>query len=92
MNELALRLNVSARPDGSVEAAYMRLSTLQVARTREVVPGCLLADYSKGGALVGIEILGPVKVASLRNLISKSRREKILNFVKNALPQALVQA
>jgi hypothetical protein len=89
-----LDLKISARPDGTVRAAYLRLADLPVARTVEVRKNALLLDVSASGVLVGIEILGPVKRESLRSVIDQrvrpARQAGVKKFVTTAVPQELV--
>jgi uncharacterized protein YuzE len=86
-----LGLTIEAGRDGNIEAAYLRVSSLPVSRTREIVPNVLLADYSKSGTLVGIEILGPVKSAAIVRLVkNEKRRTTVREFVRKAAPKSLV--
>ena len=86
-------MTIEARQDGTIEAAYLRVSDFPVATTREIVPNALLADYSKSGALVGIEILGPVTSAAIERLFKNhKRRTAVRKFVEKAAPKTLVTA
>jgi len=86
-------LSVTARRDGSLEAAYLRLAQGTVARTEEVVTGTLLVDVDSEGQLVGIEILRPVAIDRLIMLterLPESQREAFETFIRLSAPPALV--
>ncbi len=83
-------LSVSARDDGSLEAAYISLSDAKIAKTKAIIEDILLADYSSKGKLIGIEILAPVKISDLIGLVDKPRRDPFSKFVRRAAPQNLV--
>ena len=84
-------LRIEARPDGTIEAVYLRLRDLPVSKTKEVVRGVLLADYSRSGILVGVEILGRVSASKISRLIKDAqRRTTVLRFLRNAAPPELV--
>lgn len=88
MNEpIGFEFSVSARDDGTLEAAYIRLRRAPVARTEEVLEDGLLADYDRQGNLVGIEILSPVKLSSIVRLVDEDRREPFRRFVRRAAPE-----
>lgn len=89
-----LALSVSARDDGSLEAAYLRISDKQVASTEELVESVLLVDFDQGGRLVGIEILAPVKITQVLQLADRleaSQRSAFENFVRSSAPPAFLQ-
>ena len=88
-------LSVQAREDGSLEAAYVRLSQQKVSRTDELIESVLLLDFDEDGAVVGIEILAPVSVAQIEELASRleaSQRDAFLNFVRSSAPPGLMHA
>ena len=83
---------MSAREDGTVETMYLVFSDAPVTTTREIDKDALLADYDEKGALVGIEILAPVSIASLVCLLDDpSRRESLARFLEKRAPQELVR-
>jgi|GEM_PF-1481688 len=47
--------------DDQAQAAYIRFFDGRVSKTEEVAPG-LIADLSKAGRLLGLEILDPARV------------------------------
>ena len=51
----------------------------------------VLADYDSRGRLVGIEILGPVKIQMLTRLIDKEHRVAFRRFAKENIPGSLLQ-
>lgn len=86
-------MSVNAREDGTLEAAYIRISHNQVARTEELVESVLLLDMDHDNELVGIEILAPVNVSQvmeLANRLDASQRLPFENFVKSSAPPGLV--
>jgi uncharacterized protein YuzE len=88
-------LSVQAREDGSLEAAYVRLSQRQVARTEELIESSLLLDFDDDGALVGIEVLAPVNVTEVEGLASRldaSQRNAFVNFVRSSAPPGLMRS
>jgi uncharacterized protein YuzE len=88
-----LGLSVNARGDGSLEAAYIRVSDKQVARTEELVESALLIDIDHDGNLVGIEILAPVRLSQVIELASRlegAQRKAFEAFVRSSAPPALV--
>ncbi len=88
-------LTVHAREDGALEAAYVRISEKQVARTEELVDSALMLDYDRDGGLVGIEILAPVKMSQIleiSNRLEPSQRESFEKFVRSSAPPGLVHA
>lgn len=89
-----LALSVSARADGSLEAAYLRISDKPVACTEELVESVLLIDMDQGGRPVGVEILAPVKLAQVLEIADRldtSQRQAFENFVRSSAPPALVR-
>lgn len=85
-------MSLSGREDGSLDAAYLRLSRAKVARTDEVLEELLLADYDAKGRLVGIEILGPVKLKDVAGLVDAGMRPGFRRFVRRAAPGDLISA
>jgi uncharacterized protein YuzE len=83
-------LSISGRDDGTLEAAYFRISKGKVAKTREIVDDILLADYDTRGRLIGIELLAPVRLSDLLRLVDEPTRKSFRRFVKQLAPQALV--
>lgn len=69
------RVSISAGPDGTIEAVYVHVRRKKVASTHELIAGKLLADYAASGELVGLEIIGPVKLSALsRKLPAEDRK------------------
>ena len=89
---LGFEISVSGRDDGTVEAAYIHIRKGNIARTEEIVKDVLLADYNSRGALLGIEVLAPVKIRYISNLVEEPRRRPFRNFIKQAAPEELVEA
>ncbi len=91
-NILGFELSVSARGDGTVEAMYIRISNRKVSKTDEVIEDVLLVDLDSHGDLVGIEILAPVKLSQITEIVEKPRRAIFRKFVRQAAPKKLVHA
>jgi uncharacterized protein YuzE len=89
----SFELSISARADGTIEAAYISLRPgASVAKTKEISADVLMADYNRAGELVGIEILAPVRIAELAKLVEPRKREPFKRFVKRSAPRELVSA
>jgi hypothetical protein len=89
---IGFELSLSGREDGSLDAAYLRFSRAKVVRTDEVVEELLLADYDAKGRLVGIEILGPVRLKDVASLVDAGLRPGLRRFVRRAAPGELISA
>ena len=83
-------LSLSAGEDGTLETMYIRFRNGKVKRTREVIEETVIADYDEHDDLVGIEILGPVKLSELAKLVEQPRRTSFRKFVKHSGPPCLV--
>lgn len=92
-NTFGFELSVSAYGDGTIEAAYISLRPCDaVAKTREIVTDALMADYDAQGKLVGLEILAPVRIADLVQLVEKKKRQPFEKFVTGSIPPELILA
>ena len=89
---IGFEISTSGDEDGEVESAYIYLSHSPVARTRMHKAEVLSADYDASGALVGMEILAPVKIADLVKVAEPEIREAFERFVRGAAPPALILA
>jgi uncharacterized protein YuzE len=87
---LGFELSVSARDDGTLEAAYIRFRSGKVNRSCEVIEDTLIADYDEHDNLLGVEILAPVKLSELAKLVEQPRRTSFRKFVKHSGPPCLV--
>jgi uncharacterized protein YuzE len=88
---VGFELSVSGRDDGTLEAAYFRVKKGKVARTEEVVPDTVMADYDSSGELLGIEVLAPVRLSVLANQVERARRSSFRKFVRQSAPHELVR-
>ena len=84
-------ISLTGGPDGRLRAAYVHVRKAKVARTKEVVEDTLLADYDSRGRLVGIEILGPVKIHVLVQLVDDKDRAAFRRFARENIPESLLQ-
>lgn len=89
---IGFELSISARDDATVEAAYVKFRDDEVAKTREVIEGTLLADYAASGELIGIEILGPVRFSDLEALVEQAQRANLRRFLEKTAPRELIAA
>lgn len=89
---VGFELSVSARDDGTLESMYIRFGVGVVQSTREVVEDVLLADYDASGALLGLEILAPVRIADLEALAPDARRPAFRRFVEQSAPASFIAA
>lgn len=87
---VGFELSISARDDGTPEAAYIQFSNRAVARTQDVLQDILLADYDRSGGLVGLEILARVKLSELAKLVDKPRRTPFKRFIQASAPRQLL--
>lgn len=79
--QLNVELSLQLRPDGSLAAVYIRLQSGEVAETREIVEDRLLADYGERGELLGLELLGPVNISAVTNLVGPEQREPFSRII-----------
>lgn len=84
-------ISISASDSGTPQAVYVRFSRASVATTKEVQADVLIADYDGRGQLVGIEVLAPVRLSKLTQLVDRSKRAAFTRFLKQAVPQVLVR-
>ena len=82
-------LSLTVGGDGEVEAAYLRLAPGKVARTRELDPDVLLADFDSRGRMIGIEVLAPVRLSELTRLVAESRRTVLRRVLRQTVPRLL---
>jgi len=87
---LGFEISVSATDDGTAEAMYIRLADRKVARTKEIEEGVLLADLDSRGNLIGIEVLAPVRIRQLIQLVDEPRRRPLQNLIRKTAPEELV--
>jgi uncharacterized protein YuzE len=89
---VGFEITLSTRGDGTLEAVYIRLGKGKVAKTKEIDGDQVLADYAKNGALVGIELLAPVKIKRIETLVEPDQRRSFRRALKNVTPQQFVCA
>jgi uncharacterized protein YuzE len=89
-NTVNFELSISGRDDGSIEAIYVAILRDEVSKTIKVVEDQLLVDYNKDDKIVGIEVLAPVKIAQLADLMDTDRRSSFRKFVVSTLPRSFV--
>jgi uncharacterized protein YuzE len=76
---------------GELKAVYFRVRKGKVYETKELVDGTAYADYDRHGALLGIELLGPCKVAVLDRRIN-TEPASVRRFVKRSMPRQMAIA
>jgi uncharacterized protein YuzE len=90
---IGFEVSISGRDDGTIEAAYIQISTDPVHRTKEIRKDIILVDYSDEGELVGIEILAPVRMSELVKLVKKKQpKHGLKKFIASSVPRELVLA
>lgn len=89
---LGFEISVSARDDGTLEAAYIRFKNTKVYKTQELIEDTLVADYDRSGDLVGVEILAPVKIRDVTRQVEANERPALKRFVESAMPEELLAA
>lgn len=88
---VSFEISISAKDDGTIEAIYISLgSGGKVAKTEEIDGDALLADYDANGALVGLEVLAPVRISNSAKLVDKPIRPIFRKFVRRTAPQEFV--
>lgn len=88
---LGFEISISANGAGTIEAIYITLSNGgKVAKTLEIDGDALLADYDANGTLIGIEILAPVRISELAELVEKPVRPSFRKFVRHIAPHEFV--
>ena len=83
---------IRAGKDGGIQAVYITVRNNKVAKTKEIVEDTLLADYDRRGRLVGIEILGPVKIRRITPLVEQTQRRRFARFVRQGAPGGMLLA
>jgi uncharacterized protein YuzE len=89
---IGFEISLSARDDGTLEAAYIRFRHGKSRRTQEILEDTLLADYDARGNLLGLEVLAPVPLSELAKLVEQSRRASFRKFLKRAVPSESISA
>jgi uncharacterized protein YuzE len=77
-------LSISARENGTLEAAYIQLSDAPVAMTHEL-GGSVVVDFDANSNVVGVEILAPITVAMVHRIadaLKPAERESFNQFVE----------
>ena len=87
--DIQFEISLTAGPNGRLQAAYIHLRKAKAAKTKEIVKDTVLADYDSRGRLIGMEILGPVKIQVLAGLIEQPHRAAFRRFAKESIPPAL---
>ena len=86
---IQFEISLTGRPNGQLRAAYIRLRKAKVVRTKEVVQDTVMADYDSRDQLIGIEILGPVQIQVLTELVDSRDRSAFRRFAQDNIPIAL---
>ena len=85
----SFRVEVNCLESGSVASCYIHLADRKVAKTREVRKGILLADYDRKGRLVGLEILGPIKLSIVIKQLDHIMRQPFRKALRESFPASL---
>jgi uncharacterized protein YuzE len=90
--KVALRADIEVDDEtGKIVAVYFYIRPGTAAETREYAEGRALADYDRKGKLLGVELLGPCKVAVL-DKISRNEPAPIKNFLRGSIPRQMALA
>lgn len=81
---------LSGTSTGALEAVYIKLRQGKVHRTEELCEDLLLCDYGANDELIGIEILGPVKMSRIVKQVDPLLRKPFQKFVLHSVPKDLV--
>lgn len=87
-------LSISARENGTLEAAYIQLSDAPIALTREI-GGAVVVDFDANANVVGVEILAPITVEMVHRIadaLKPAERDSFNSFVENYAPKALLNS
>jgi len=87
MNGPGFEISISGRDDGTLEALYIRCADGKVHHTEEIKEDIVMADYDANNNLLGIEILAPVKLRVLADLIDEAHRNPFKKFVRKSAPK-----
>ena len=79
-------VSISGRDDGTIEAVYFTFLPDDVYRTEEILEDQLFVDYSSKGAIIGIEILSPVKISEILKFVDEERQPSFERFARNSVP------
>ena len=85
-----IECSFSARDDGTLEAAYIRFAFGDVAKTVEIVEDVLLVDYDENGEMLGIEILAPVRLKDITELVAPRQRSPVRKVFEERANDLLV--
>ena len=88
--DLGLGLEIDHRT-GELIAAYLQIRRGKSAEVREFENGNVFADYDHAGHLLGIEILGPCRVAVLTRL-ARDEPQPVRKFLRASVPVSMVAA
>jgi len=72
----------SAGGDGRLQAVYIRFRRREVSQTREVQPGRLNVDVDAEGEVIGIELLAPVALSDIREILDQKSFDALQTFVR----------
>lgn len=79
------------KQSGRILAVYFQVRKGKAAEVREFANGAAFANYNRKGELLGIEMLGPCKLAVL-DKIAASEPENTRKFFRDAVPRKMVMA
>lgn len=92
MTEHTINIAVEFWPDGTPMAAYIQLRPGRVVTTNEVKRDLLLTDHDSQGRIVGIEMLGPVRVNIVLKAVGKSAPPAFRKLLNKNLPKGWLRA
>ena len=92
--EFAMHIEVESST-GRMLAVYFQIRNGKVASVEEFQDGAAIANYSRDGYLLGVELLGPCKIQFLDKIAKHAPpgvREKAKKFFRSSVPVEMVLA
>ncbi len=72
-----------------MKAVYFRIRPGKAEATKEFAKGSAFADYDAKGCLLGLELLGPCKIAVV-DRISRGEPKPVKSFFRNSIPAQML--
>jgi len=86
-HEFGLNVTID-KATGETLAVYFQIRKGKAAKVREFADGNAFANYSRSGALLGIELIGPCKVSVVDQITKRDERAK--RFVRRTAPKPML--
>jgi hypothetical protein len=87
MNKPSFSINILTNEQtGDLMAVYFQIRKGKAAEVREFAEGAAFANYAKNGELLGIELLGPCRLAVLDKIAKESH---VKRFIRKGIPRQM---